>query len=148
MDKNRWWTTPMEGSTGKTLIVTGRDNLDKQRESGKYKFLIRVGWDYNSLPDGFPDKIDAELMGRVQDALQETFDKDTAALMVAIQTGEGSRDWLFYTTSLHIFNKIFNRALEDIEETVPFKIEAQSDPDWEEYLDLKRETYIPPSDEE
>ena len=68
--------------------------------------------------------------------------------MVAIFTGEGCRDWLFYTTSLPIFGKIFNRALEPIEETIPFEIEAQSDPDGEEAPEMQRVTYIPPDEDE
>lgn len=144
----RWWSAPMEGDGGKTVIVTGRDHLDKVIGSGKFPYLIRVSWKYNSLPDGFPDEADAELMGRVTDAFEETFRKDKAAYMVAIYTGEGTRDWLFYTGNLGIFNKVFNRALEDIGETVPFEIEAQSDPDWTDYKEMRELSYIPEDAEE
>ena len=82
------------------------------------------------------------------DAFEETFRKDKAAYMVAIYTGEGSRDWLFYTGNLGIFNKVFNRALEDIGETVPFEIEAQSDPDWTDYKEMRELSYIPEDAEE
>lgn len=138
----------MEGDGGKTVIVTGRDNMDKIMTSGKFPYLIRVSWRYNALPDGFPDEIDAELMGRVSDAFEDTFRKDKVAYPVAIFTGEGRRDWIFYTSSLPIFNKVFNRALADIEETVPFEIEAQSDPDWTTYREMRDLSYIPADPEE
>lgn len=138
----------MAGESGRTVIVTGRDNLDKVRGSGKYPYLIRVAWKYNALPDGFPDEADEELMGRVHDALTEEFNRDKTAYIVAVYTGDGSRDWIFYAASLGIFNKVFNRSLETIEETVPFEIEAQSDPDWEEYEEMRRLSYIPPDEEE
>lgn len=138
----------MEGEGGKTVIVTGRDYLDKIRTSGKFPNLVRVGWRYNRLPDGFPDETDAELMGRVNDALEAAFRKDKTAYLVAIYTGEGRRDWLFYAGSLPIFGKVFNRALADIEETVPFEIEAQADPEWSEYDEMRAMTYIPEDDEE
>lgn len=125
------------------MIVTGRDYMDDVIASGKYPYLICVSWSYNSLPDGMPDDMDAELMGRVNDALQAKFSKDKAAYMVAIFTGEGKRDWLFYTKSLPIFNKIFNAALADIEETVPFEIEAREDAEWEEYKEMREMSYIP-----
>ena len=144
----RWWSAPMEGDGGKTVMVTGRDNMEKQMKSGKYPNLIRVSWRYNSGADGFPDETDAELMGRVADALEETFRKDKVAYIVAIYTGEGRRDWLFYTGNLNIFGKVFNRALEPIEETVPFEIEAQSDPEWSEYREMRELTYIPEGEEE
>lgn len=138
----------MEGESGRTVIVTGRDGIDKQMTSGKYPNLIRVAWRYNALPDGMPEEGDAELMGRVNDAFVETFRRDKAAWLVAIITGDGCRDWMFYTGNLGIFNKVFNRALEDIEETVPFEIEAVADPEWEEYRSIREQTYIPPDEEE
>lgn len=137
----------MTGDGGRTVIVTGRDNMEKQMASGKNRYVVRVSWRYNSLPDGMPDEIDAEIMGRVTDAIETTFRKDKAAFLVAIYTGDGQRDWLFYTANLGIFGKVFNRALEDIE-TIPLEIDAQSDPDWEEYNEMRELTYIPPDDEE
>ena len=135
----------MEGESGRTVIVTGRDGIDKQMTSGKYPNLIRVAWRYNALPDGMPEEGDAELMGRVNDAFIETFRRDKAAWLVAIITGDGCRDWMFYTGNLGIFNKIFNRALEPLD-LMPLVIEAQEDPDWEEYLDMRNRTYIPPEE--
>lgn len=144
----RWWTAPMEGESGKTVMVTARDYMDKTIESGKLPYLVRVAWRYNALPDGMPEPADAELMGRVNDAFEEVLRKDKSAVLVAVITGEGQRDWLFHTHSLTIFNKLFNRALADIEETIPFEIEARSDPDWEEYREIRESTYIPESPEE
>ncbi len=144
----RWWSSPLTGDAGKTVIVTGRDYLDKIIASGKFPNLIQVSWRYNSLPDGFPDEADAELMGRVSDAFETTFRKDKVAYLVGIYTGEGRRDWMFYAGNLNIFNKVFNRALVDIEETVPFEIDAESDPGWEHYAEMRRLSYIPEDDEE
>lgn len=146
--KERWWSVPMEGDGGKTVIVTGRDYMDKIMNGGKFPYLVRVSWEYNAQPDGFPDEVDSELMGRVADALEAEFHKDKAAYLVAIYTGDGRRDWIFYTGCLPIFGKVFNRALEVVEETVPFKIEAESDPDWEEYKEMREISYIPEDDEE
>lgn len=143
---DRWWSAPLTGDGGHTVIVTGRDNMEKKMQSGKYPYVVRVSWKYNSLPDGMPDDIDAEIMGRVTDAIEETFHKDKAAFLVAIFTGDGRRDWLFYTGNLAIFGKVFNRALEDIE-TIPLEIDAQSDPDWEEYREMRDLSYIPEEEE-
>lgn len=137
----------MEGEHGKTVIVTGRDYMDSIIEKGKNPNLVKVSWKYNALPDGFPDEIDAEVMGRVDDALKAEFKKDKCAYLVGIYTGEGRRDWIFYTGNLNIFGKVFNRALEDIE-TIPIEIEAQSDPDWEEYKEMRELSYIPEDEEE
>ena len=47
--------------------------------------------------------------------------------MTGIYTGDGRRDWVFYTQNLNIFGRVFNRALEPLEQ-MPLLIEAESDP--------------------
>ncbi|MCM1369275.1 MAG: DUF695 domain-containing protein [Candidatus Amulumruptor caecigallinarius] len=145
--KERWWTTPMEGEHGGTIMVSGRDYLEKIMESGKFPNLIRVSWKYNAQGNGLPDTQDAELMERVSEALETEFHADKCAWLVAVYTGEGLREWIFYAGNLNIFNKVFNRALEDIE-TIPIEITAESDPDWEEYKEMRGLSYIPENEDE
>ncbi|MCM1291409.1 MAG: DUF695 domain-containing protein [Prevotella sp.] len=142
MSKERWWTYPAEGESGKTIIVTGHDYLDKIIDKGKHKYRIDIDWRYESLPNGMPDDDTAELMGQATDALMAECKKDTAAVMTGIYTGEGIRTWVFYTTSLVIFGKILNRALADLP-TLPLEIRAEEDADWEEYKHMRSETFIP-----
>ena len=144
----RYWTTPMEAESGARIMVTARDHMEKIREKGKHPNLIRVSWRYNSKRDGFPDDIDAALMERANNLLTETFRKDPVAYLVAITTGDGEREWLFYAASLPIFGRVFNRALEQMEETLPLEITAEADPDWQAYREIRDATYIPETDEE
>lgn len=144
-NSDKWWTFPAEGEKGKTVIVTGRDGIEKFVESGKYIYRIDVSWNYNSLPDGMPEDEDARLMEQVTDNLSVALKKDKVAVMTGIYTGEGRRDWIFYCKNLPVFNKIFNRALEELP-VIPFLIEAEEDKDWEEYRHMREETYIPDED--
>lgn len=143
--ENEYWSYPAEAENGRTIIVTGRDGIDRQRLSGKYTYRVNVWWEYDSLPDGMPEQADAELMEAATESLEAELRKDNAVILTGIYTGDGRRDWVFYTVSLFIFQKVFNRALEDLD-TMPLMIEAQEDPDWEEYLDMRERTYIPPED--
>lgn len=144
---NRWWTFPAQAENGRTVMVTGRDGMDKIRESGKYIYRIDVKWDYNAKADGFPDDADAKLMELATDAFQKALKNDKAAYMTGIYTGDGRRDWVFYTKNLKIFSIIFNKALEELDQ-MPLVIEAEEDAGWEEYLQMREETYIPPSEDE
>ena len=139
---DKWWSYPAEAESGKTIIVTGRDKIDDIRESGKYIYRVDVHWDYVAVPDGMPEKGDSELMESVTDELLTAFKKDRVAVMTGIYTGDGRRDWIFYTKNLKIFSGVFNRALEEIE-TIPIVIEASEDADWEEYREMREATYIP-----
>lgn len=142
---DKWWTFPAEAENGKTIIVTGRDKIDHFRETGKYIYRIDVKWKYNALESGLPEDADARLMEEVTTSLLEAFKKDTVAVMTGIYTGDGERDWVFYTKNLKIFSVVFNKALEELP-TVPFVIEASEDKDWEEYTEMREETYVPDED--
>lgn len=141
----KWWSYPAEAENGQTIIVTGRDDIEKWMKPGKFPVRVNVGWDYEPKPDGMPSEADSKLMEQATDALLAEFNKDKAAVMTGIYTGAGRRDWVFYTHSLGIFNKVFNRALAGLPE-MPLKFEATEDPDWEEYRDMREATYVPDED--
>ncbi len=148
MAKERWWTAPAVAESGKTVLVTGRDYMDDIIAKGKFPYRIDVQWKYSSLPDGMPDETDASLMERVTEAFLAEFKRDKVAYLTGIYTGDGIRDWVFYTGNLNIFQKVFNRALAEIDETIPFEIEAESDPNWSEYREMRESSYIPEDDSE
>lgn len=139
---DKWWTYPAENDEGQTIIITGRDNVEKWQKPGKFPIRVNVCWDYSPIADGMPSDSDAALMEEATDALLSEFNKDKCAIMTGIYTGAGRRDWVFYTHNLNIFGKVFNRALENVTR-MPLKFDASEDPDWEEYRDMREATYIP-----
>jgi hypothetical protein len=144
--KDKFWTYPAEAENGRRLIITGRDVPADIISAGKHIFRLTVSWDYTPLPDGMPDEEDARLMEQATDALLDETRRDPAAILTGIYTGDGRRDWIFYTRSLHIFRNILNRALAPLP-PLPLSIEAAEDPEWEEYLDMRAQTYIPDEDD-
>ncbi len=146
MSKDIWWSYPAEGESGKTVIVTGHDGIGKYRDSGKYIYRVNVSWKYNALPDGMPEEDDARLMEEATDALMAALKNDKVAVMTGIYTGDGSRDWVFYTKNLKIFSMVFNKALEPLD-SMPLAIDAEEDASWEEYEEMRSMTYVPPEDD-
>lgn len=145
--KERWWSAPTEAENGRTIIVTGRDYMDQIIAKGKFPYRVTISWDYNALPSGMPEEPDAQLMEKATDALMDEFRRDKVAYMTGIYTGDGRRDWVFYTGNLNIFNRVMNRALASLDQ-MPLLIEAESDPDWEEYREMREISYIPENEEE
>ena len=145
--KERWWSAPTEAENGRTIIVTGRDYMDEIISKGKFIYRVTVSWEYNSLPYGMPEDEDAKLMEEATDSLMQEFKKDKVAYLTGIYTGDGRRDWIFYTQNLNIFGRVFNRALASLPQ-MPLLIEAESDPDWAEYREMREISYIAPDDEE
>lgn len=138
MADNDWWTAPAEAPDGRLIMVSGRRDINKFRQNTKFSIRINISWQYSDSPEaGMPSAHDAEIMGRATDALAEVFDKDPVAVMTGIYTGAGAREWVFYTTSTHIFQKKLNQALAELP-LLPLKITAENDPDWLEYDEMRQ----------
>lgn len=57
--------------------------------------------------------------------------------MTGIYTGDGERNWIFYTLSLPIFGRKLNEALAPLP-LLPIRIAAENDPGWEEYDEMSQ----------
>lgn len=132
---NEWWTAPTEAQNGNTILVTGRRNLDEVKATGKFIYRIEVTWTYEPDAKGMPSYKTSLLMEQVREALETCFSKDPVAVNTGIYTGDGERNWVFYTRSLHIFQRKFNEALAQFE-ALPLSFYAEEDPAWEEYAEL------------
>ncbi len=145
MSSEIWWTAPAESEDGRTIMVSGRDNLEKQMMSGKYTCRIEIRWPYAPSPAGMPDTETAKLMEQADIALREALKKDKACILTGVYTGAGQRVWVVYTKNPHIFQAVVNRAWADLP-LLPVSFYAEQDADWAEYREMREATYIPDAD--
>ncbi|MDE5706041.1 DUF695 domain-containing protein [Muribaculum sp.] len=144
---NDWWTAPTESDkTGRTVIVTGRRGVEAAMDSGKYGIRVEITWRYQGDSTGMPDKPTSMLMEAVQEALTTVFDRDPVAILTGVYTGDDRRDWVFYTTSTHIFERKINEALAPFD-LLPITIYTENDPDWGEYREMREATELTAPDE-
>lgn len=131
-----WLTAPFEStSSGNLVMGTIRTGIDKFTDNPRFKFRVEVSWPYTAAQKGMPSESDSELMEEVTEALESVFKADPVAVLAGIYTGDGERTLLFYTLSLHIFQRKFNEALAQFP-TLPLRFEAFEDPEWEEYRQM------------
>jgi len=130
-----WTTAPADGNNGKTVIVTGRRDVDRFRNNPRFNIRVEVTWPYSGDSDGMPDEPTSTLMEKVTDALLDTFNRDPVAVITGIYTGDGERTLVFYTPSTHIFGRKFNETLEPFP-LLPLTIYCENDPDWNEYAEM------------
>lgn len=130
-----WWTAPAEGDNGSLILVTGRSGLDNVIATGHYRYRVEATWRYDGDGKGLPMDADSKIMEEVTDALNNCFDRDPVAVLTGIYTGDGQRNWVFYTRSLHIFQRKFNEAL-SLFPALPLEFAAEEDPDWQEYREM------------
>ena len=133
---NEWWTSPTESETGALIMVTGRQGVEPVIATGKYNDRIEITWKYTPEKNGMPDFKTSSLMEQVTDALNNAFAKDSAAVMTGIYTGDGQRNWVFYTLNPKKFQYMLNDALKDFE-LLPITLYAEKDPEWNEYREMK-----------
>lgn len=144
---NEWWIAPTESDeNGRTVIVTGRRGVEAAMESGKYRIRVEITWRYQGDSTGMPDKPTSMLMEAVQEALTKVFDRDPVAILTGVYTGDDRRDWVFYVTSTHIFERKINEALAPFD-LLPITIYTENDPDWAEYREMREATELTATDE-
>lgn len=128
----QWVCAPFESNESQRMILGAcRLDVGKFRKKGKMVYRLTVGWPYDKAED-LPDEDLSIEMERVQERLEMTFRKDPVAVMTEIYTGDGLREWVFYTASLHIFQKKFNEALDGMP-GLPLTFSVEEDALWEEY---------------
>lgn len=135
MEKDSWWTAPAESEDGHLIMVTGNKDVAKFRSNPRFCIRIEVSWNYTGDASGMPDTATSELMEQVQEALQTEFRKDPVAILTGIFTGDGKREWVFYSVSTHIFGKKLNQALEPFP-LLPITVYCENDPGWEGYDEM------------
>lgn len=132
---NEWWTAPAEAENGQIIMVTGRRNMQVVKETGVYNTRIEVTWTYEPDANGMPSFDESKLMEEANDAFEAAFGKDPVAVNTGIYTGAGERNWVFYTRSLHIFQRKLNEALAEMP-LLPLSFHAEDDPEWAEYAEM------------
>ena len=122
-------------------MVTGRRDMEEAMASGKYNHRIEITWKYEPEANGMPDEATSALMEEVQDSLQADFMKDPVAILTGIYTGNGERNWVFYTMSIQIFERKLNEDLAKFA-LLPLSLYVENDPEWNEYREMREETEI------
>lgn len=128
----QWVCAPFESNESQRMILGAcRLDVDKFRKKGKMVYRLVIGWAYDKESD-LPGEELSMKMEQVQERLEKVFKKDPVAVLTEVYTGDGLREWVFYTASLHIFQKKINEALADLP-PYPLTFSAEEDPRWDEY---------------
>ena len=121
---SNWITAPFESIEGENLVMcTVRTDVSRFRENPRFRFRVEVEWPYEPAAGGMPPESLGHELEAVADALQSVLKADPVAVLTGIYTGNGSRTMVFYTLSLHIFQRKFNEALTDFP-ALPLEFEA------------------------
>lgn len=121
-------TILLEGEHNPELMrfLLVRKELMPHLETGKYPYRIEIRWAYEGDRRGMPaDTVGAE-MEAFETALSPALERNKLALLAYSCTGEGLKEWVYYTRNLKAFGETLNTALSDLPQ-FPLSFEADED---------------------
>lgn len=132
---DNWFTALSQGEGGHLVFVSGREDLEEFRLSGKLKVRVEIRWPYEGDTQGMPHEAEAQLIAEIEPLLRRTMERDKLAILTGNYLGDGAKYWVWYTRHLPTFGERLNEALAPYP-TLPLDIHCEEDPEWAEYLDL------------
>lgn len=95
--RDRWSIADAQTDLGPAMIRF-RTPVLSGRDAPAHGRLLRLVWAYAAEGSGaMPERADTEAMRTFEDRLVEAFERDAHAVLVAVFTFDGARQWVVYT---------------------------------------------------
>jgi hypothetical protein len=131
------WSVLEAQKNGRPLIVRYRGERPNDIVPTDYPFLLSATWGYQTAnPAGLPSEQDQELMSRFEDALESALESSGSAHLMVVLTGNGERDWLWYSRGEEDSMRLVNQALKG-HKPYPVQFSVQRDPKWRAYTQFQ-----------
>lgn len=136
-DDQAGWSTAVatRPSDGHRIIYRYRSEFDQSFKRSSYPDRVAIAWTYNSA-NGMPSKAERESMDRMEDLLAPYVEQTSLSKLVLVSTGEGLREWVYYSKSQDEFLAKVNKALRGLPR-FPVEIDLWKDPEWKRYEEFK-----------
>ena len=130
------WSVIQSEKNGKPLLIRYRSERPRDVETAAFPFLLSATWTYQANEAGLPAPEELELMGKFEDALESALDASQTAHLMVILTGNGERDWLWYTCGEAEAMRQVNQALKG-HKPYPVEFSVQQDRRWRAYAQFE-----------
>ena len=124
------WATSDGETEGGPFVLRFRTPIIEAGEAAGHSRLVIVCWPY--APEGsgaMPDDTTSNAMGVFEDRLCAAWECDRLAVLAAVLTFDGARQWVWYTRSVVECGKRLNDMPQEAE-AYPVELTTQEDPDW------------------
>ena len=127
------WATAMatRPSDGHRIIYRYRSAFGPSFKRAQFPDRVTITWPYTS-ENGMPSTTERESMDQLEDRLDPYVEQTSLSALVMVSTGEGLREWVYYTRSQTEFMAKLNEALRGMQQ-LPIKIDLWKDPTWKRY---------------
>lgn len=132
--KNDLWSLAEGAHNDKPLVIRFREEFRNKPDLSSYPRLVRVLWTYPADASGMPDSEASDQMGVFEDRLVAAVEPSQTAVLVAVLTNDGQREWLFYTSEVAEFGRRLSEMPQE-NDRYPIDLSTESDPAWSTFYD-------------
>jgi len=129
LEVDRWTLASGEAPLG-VCVVRFREPVLSAREIVGFARCLRIVWEY--APEGLgemPNDETSERLEAFEIHLCAAIESDRTAILTAVLTFDGARQWVFYTDRVdHCGLKI--NSMPQADERYPIELEVFDDPEW------------------
>ncbi|WP_093286236.1 DUF695 domain-containing protein [Pseudoxanthomonas sp. CF125] len=132
--ENDRWSLAEGTHNDKPLVIRFRDEFLNKPDLSSHPRLVRVVWSYQANTSGMPGSDASDQMGVFEDRLVAAVEPSQTAVLVAVLTNDGQREWLFYTPDVSEFGRRLTEMPQE-KDRYPIDISTESDPEWSTFYD-------------
>jgi hypothetical protein len=137
------WSVAQAEKNGKPLLIRYRSERPQGVETAAFPFLLSATWTYQANEVGLPAPEEMGLMNKFEEALVPALEASQIAHLMVILTGNGERDWLWYTCGEPEAMCQVNQALKG-HKPYPVQFSVQQDRGWRAYAQFETGCSTPP----
>ena len=131
------WTLAQGKADGHNTIVRALARVPLTEQRRARPVLVSITWAYDGeATAGMPSRALYDRIEGFEEKLFAALDAEDFATEAAAITGNGARQWRFYTAHAEDFIARFTAALAG-ETVYPIELEAVDDPDWQGLRDVQ-----------
>ncbi len=127
---NSGWAAATGGDPESPMLLRFRQPLPAPAEVAHLDQVLRVLWIYADEGTGaLPTDEDANRMARFENELCDALERDQTAILTAVLTLDGARQWIFYTGDVQSCGDRINRMPQE-ESGYPLELDTFADSAW------------------
>lgn len=126
--QNNIWSAADGKHNDLPLKLRFRREVMEKPDTSEYPKLVRLYWVYEGLDDGLPGNMDLEQMNIFENDISRMVEHDASAILVAVITNDGQREWIFYARDMQNFAERLMNLKQD--NYYPVELTSRSDPEW------------------
>jgi hypothetical protein len=123
------WTLAQGSHNGKPVVIRYRDGFESRPDISAYPHRLTVTWSFEPDKSGMPSRASNDVMTAFEDHLIIALERDLSAVVTAVITNAGSRQWVIYAKSAGVCaNRI--KAIPRKSDASPIALDSDDDANW------------------